>query len=212
MIPSGDRAKRESDGEHDQRDNRLRWQTETDSLGAVWILAAVGTFGGFVLGAIYGIWVWQAAVAEDVRNGGPGDFLPFGVPVLACAGAVVRAFAPAVRCIAGLLMHAAWSWNRRSANLTSMSVVDLLSELDVAGSSRKHYLNFRFNPTAFMPATRREQSIWDELTAPRRHDELVQFPAAFKERTGRELGQNDRYQSVACECVLKASDERLTRQ
>ena len=57
-----------------------------------------GTLAGFVLGGIYGIQEYNAAVTEDMQQGGPGDFLPVGIPIWACIGTVLGALA------SGLLM------------------------------------------------------------------------------------------------------------
>jgi hypothetical protein len=54
---------------------------------------ATGTLIGLSVGGYHGIREYQAAVEEDVREGGPGDYLPVGVPMWAIFGALLGALA-----------------------------------------------------------------------------------------------------------------------
>jgi hypothetical protein len=54
---------------------------------------ATGTLIGLSVGGCYGIREYQAAVEVDVREGGPGDYLPVGVPVWAIFDALLGALA-----------------------------------------------------------------------------------------------------------------------
>jgi hypothetical protein len=103
-------------------------------------------------------------------------------------------------------------------DLFASSILELLSAFDWALKCRRgevpgfDWFEFSRDPKAkgFEPVTARERRVWDELTDPRRHDEVVQFPVAYKERTrGYDWAYNGPYYAIMYECILKASQERF---
>jgi hypothetical protein len=68
-----------------------REDSASRSAGSLFV--TITTLIGLCEGGYYGIAGYMAAVEHDVRRGGPGDYLPFGVPLLAGLGAVIGAVA-----------------------------------------------------------------------------------------------------------------------
>jgi hypothetical protein len=62
------------------------------------------------LGGLEGIRNYRAAVDADLQRGGPGDYLPVGVPLLAALGILVGAFLAA-------LGQIVWGLARRSRRM-----------------------------------------------------------------------------------------------
>ena len=98
--------------------------------------------------------------------------------------------------------------------LAKKPIDDLLSDLDFALMARNtepgfSYLDFYDDPVEYHPVTARELEIWEELTHPRRHNELVQYPSVFEARSGWPFSRLSRYHRHMYQSTLKASTERL---
>jgi ABC-type antimicrobial peptide transport system permease subunit len=74
------------------------------------LVIIIGGVLGFVVGGCYGIMDLRAAVENDVQEGGPGDFLPVGIPIFAFVGAMLGTLAASFFFGAWVL----WRWLRRS--------------------------------------------------------------------------------------------------
>jgi hypothetical protein len=101
--------------------------------------------------------------------------------------------------------------------LTKTPIEHLLSALDTALMLRHNKSGFSFtdffqNPGEYRPVTPRESEIWEELTHPRRHEELVRYPSDFEARAGGPFSRAPIYDRHMYTLVSKASHERRSAE
>ncbi len=107
---------------------------------------------------------------------------------------------------------------RRMTDPAKKSISELFSALTVAMINRHKYepdfsyIDFIFHATSYRPATPDELAIWNELTHPRRHEELARYPLEREKLLGRPFVSAVKSYLLLYNTAMEESDRRIAQK